>query len=98
MHRSPTRLVVSLLALGLLAGFAAAGGDDSGAGRERAEWLKMFSDNSKDVKLRRASLAALEVLGPKKDGILAALIDRLKTEPDEELRQEIAQTLGRMGE
>jgi hypothetical protein len=66
------------------------------AGKTLGEWIKILQSGS-DVKSRRKALLVMEVAGAKKEGVLLALVDSLSQDTDAEVRQEVAQLLGRMG-
>ena len=73
----------------------AQGKDDVVLGKTTTEWLQILKSHM-EVKLRRAALIALEVVGPKAQ-VVYGLTQALEKDPEPEVRREIAATLGRMG-
>lgn len=87
-------LISSLLAL--LSFAQQAEKENKVLGKSLPEWLAMLRDNE-NPKFRRAALIALEVYGPKYNGVVSGIVDALKKDSDVEVRRTAAQTLGRMG-
>lgn len=86
----------SLLALACLSP-ALLAQEEEVLGKKRSEWLALLK-TSKEIKLRRAAVIVMEVIGPRGKGVLPGLVEALQNDPESELRREIALTLGRMGE
>jgi hypothetical protein len=64
-------------------------------GKTTSEWLQLLREH-KETRFRRASLIALEAIGPQKN-VLAGLYEALEKDADPQVRREVAQLLGRMG-
>ena len=90
------RVVVSLGIVALLTCMGHAQEEETVLGKKRSEWLKLLKE-SKQAKFRRASLIALEVIGPKATGVVDAIFEALDKDADADVRREAALTLGRMG-
>ncbi len=88
--------VCSLVFLVCLVGSVRADQEETVLGKKRSEWLQLLK-SAKEPKVRRASLIALEVLGPKTAGVTDGVIEALEMDGDAEVRRDAAQTLGRMG-
>jgi hypothetical protein len=67
------------------------------AGKKPSEWMKILLSDTRP-KARLAALAILEVVGPRVDRVLPTLTYVMTEDKDADLRREVAQTLGRMGE
>src|SRR5262249_16852685 len=72
---------------------ARAGGEAAAGGKKPSEWVKTLRE-AKEAKPRQAAVTALEVIGPKEPGVVPALVEALAKDPDAEVRQNVAQTLG----
>jgi HEAT repeat protein len=70
--------------------------EDSVGGKTTSQWVQILR-TSKQVKARQAAVTALEILGPKVRGVLPALTDALAKDAEPDIRQSVAQVLGRMG-
>jgi HEAT repeat protein len=70
--------------------------DETVLGKTRTQWLQLLK-TAKEVKVRRAALIALEVLGPKMSGVTDGVIESLEKDADAEVRRDAAQALARMG-
>lgn len=84
------------LSLPILSAPASQAQEEVVLGKKRSEWLLLLKD-SKETKLRRASLIALEVIGPKATGVADAILAALDLDAEAEVRREAALTLARMG-
>jgi len=86
---------IGSLVLGLLLVSASQAQDLEFGGRKTSEWLKLLKEG-KEVKLRRGSLIALEVIGARK-GVVDGVIAAAASDSDEAVRREATLVLGRMG-
>lgn len=64
-------------------------------GKKTSDWLAILK-NGKEVKLRRASLIALEAAGPRIKGVVDGVSKAVTGDDDADIRREAALTLGRM--
>jgi HEAT repeat protein len=85
-------LLVALLGAG---GAAAQAQNDVVLGKTSAEWLRILREH-KEARFRRASLIALEALGPQRH-VVSGLYEALEKDPEPQVRREVAQLLGRFG-
>lgn len=88
-------LTLSILGLFLATGAASAQDVDVFEKKKSTEWMKILQEG-KEVKHRRASLIALEVIGPRIKGVVAAVAKSVGEDTDPEVRREAALVLGRM--
>jgi len=89
------RAAAVLLAV-LFVGAARADNEDAIGGKTTSQWVEILRAG-KQVKARQAAVTALEIFGPKVPGVLPALMEALDKDPDPDIRQNVAQVLGRMG-
>lgn len=89
-------LLASLVLLAVLAPASCFAQEEEVLNKKRSEWLKILKEH-KETKFRRAAIIALEVFGPKAQGVSKGLVEALEMDSEPEIRREIALTLGRMG-
>src|SRR4051794_36446544 len=75
---------------------AAAQQEETVLGKKASEWLQILREH-KELRFRRASLIALEAIGPQARGVTPALLEALQKDSEPQIRREVAQLLGRMG-
>ena len=99
MHRdSCTLALLFLLFVSILEPLRAAEDPDPtvpGTGQKVSYWVTTLKE-SKELRLRRAALIAFEIAGPAPRGVLAAINQALKSDPEESIRMESAKLLGRL--
>jgi HEAT repeat protein len=91
------RSCAAILSVILCFGAAAAQEQTKVLNKTADEWIALLK-NGKEVPHRRAALVALEVFGPKVNGVVAAVSEALEKDADALVRREAATLLGNMGQ
>src|SRR5260370_6966457 len=89
------RAVVCLGIVACLTCLIGAQEEETVLGKKRSEWLKLLK-GSKEAKFRRASLIALEVIGPKAGGVVDGILEALDKDADADVPPEAALPLRRI--
>ena len=94
MFRFPA-LFAPLVCLASIVPFSHAQTEDGIGGKKWSQWLETLKSD-KDVRERRKAVIALQVAGPKVQGVVDGLFEALAKDPEPELRRDIALLFGQI--